>query len=86
MPRSAELSAANRRMLWIPPGLAHGFLVISDFAEFLYKATDYWTPIHERCIAWDDPTLNIPWPLLDMPLLSAKDQNGAPMLSAEVFP
>ena len=83
---SVALSAANRRMLWIPPGFAHGFLVVSDFAEFLYKTTDYWAPVHERCIAWNDPTLNIPWPLQGMPLLSAKDQTGTPMLSAEVFP
>lgn len=83
---SVTLSAANRRMLWIPPGFAHGFLVISDFSEFLYKTTDYWAPTHERCIAWDDPTLNISWPLQGLPRLSAKDQNGMTFLTAEVFP
>ena len=83
---SVTLSAANRRMLWIPPGFAHGFLVVSDFAEFLYKTTDYWAPAHERCIAWNDPQLNISWPLQGAPLLSAKDQNGAPIQGAEVFP
>ena len=83
---SVTLSAANRQMLWVPPGFAHAFLVVSDFAEFLYKTTDYWAPIHERCIAWDDPTLNISWPLQGPPLLSAKDQNGMAFLAAEVFP
>ena len=83
---SVALSAANRRMLWMPPGFAHGFLVVSDFAEFLYKTTDYWAPIHERCIAWDDPTLNISWPLQGTPLLSTKDQGGRAFLAAEVFP
>lgn len=80
------LSADNKRMLWIPPGFAHGFLVVSDFAEFLYKTTDYWAPAHERCIAWNDPHLNIAWPLQGAPLLSAKDQNGAPFVSADIFP
>lgn len=80
------LSAANKRMLWIPPGFAHGFLVVSDFAEFLYKTTDYWAPAHERCIAWNDPQLNIAWPLQGAPLLSTKDQNGAPFVSADIFP
>lgn len=83
---SVALSAANRRMLWMPPGFAHGFLVVSDFAEFLYKTTDYWAPIHERCIAWDDPTLNISWPLQGTPLLSTKDQAGRAFLAAEIFP
>ena len=83
---SVTLSAANRRMLWIPPGFAHGFLAVSDFTEFLYKTTDYWAPAHERCIAWDDPTLNISWPLQGMPVLSPKDQGGTPFLAAEVFP
>lgn len=83
---SITLSAKNKRMLWIPPGFAHGFLVISDFAEFLYKTTAYWDPAHERCIAWNDPQLNIAWPLQGAPLLSTKDQNGVPFLTAEVFP
>jgi len=80
------LSAANKRMLWIPPGFAHGFLVISEYAEFLYKTTEYWIPAHERCITWDDPHLNIAWPLQGTPLLSARDLNGVPFASAEVFP
>lgn len=72
------LSADNKRQLWIPPGLAHGFVVLSDNAEFLYKTTDYYAPAHERCIAWNDPTLAITWPDLGMPpLLSAKDAAGA---------
>lgn len=82
---SVTLSAENKRMLWIPPGFAHGFLVVSSFAEFLYKTTDYWAPAHERCVAWDDPRLNITWPLNEAPLLSAKDQKGTPFLVAEVF-
>ena len=83
---TVTLSADNKRMLWIPPGFAHGFLVLSDYAEFLYKTTDYWAPAHERCIAWDDPQLNIAWPLQGAPQLSARDQNGVPFLAAEVFP
>lgn len=71
-----ELSADNRRQLWIPAGLAHGFVVVSDMAEVLYKTTDYYAPEHERCIRWDDPTLAIPWPLEGAPVLSAKDRLG----------
>ena len=82
---TVTLSADNKRMLWIPPGFAHGFLVLSDYAEFLYKTTDYWAPAHERCIAWDDPQLNIAWPLQGAPQLSARDQNGVAFLTAEVF-
>jgi dTDP-4-dehydrorhamnose 3,5-epimerase len=71
------LSASNHRQLWIPPGLAHGFLVLSDTAEFLYKTTDYYAPEYERCLAWDDPTVNINWPLNGaVPLVSAKDAAG----------
>jgi dTDP-4-dehydrorhamnose 3,5-epimerase len=71
------LSASNYRQLWIPPGLAHGFLVLSDTAEFLYKTTDYYAPEHERCLAWDDPTLKIEWPLNGYePLVSIKDAAG----------
>jgi len=78
-----ELSAENKLQLWIPPGLAHGFLVLSETAEFLYKTTDYYAPAHERCIAWDDPTLAIDWPLAgQLPRLSAKDQLGLPFLEA----
>ena len=81
-----RLSAANKHMLWIPPGFAHGFLVLSDYAEVCYKTTDYWSPEHERCIAWNDPKINVAWPLQDEPLLSAKDQKGLRLDQAEVFP
>jgi dTDP-4-dehydrorhamnose 3,5-epimerase len=70
------LSADNKRQLWIPPGLAHGFVVLSETAEFLYKTTDYYAPAHERCIAWNDPDLAIDWQLDGEPLLSAKDAAG----------
>jgi len=79
------LSAENRKQLWIPVGFAHGFLVLSDYAEFLYKTTDYWAPEHERCIAWNDPALAIRWPLEGTPILSAKDANGAALARAETF-
>jgi dTDP-4-dehydrorhamnose 3,5-epimerase len=76
------LSAENKRQLWVPAGLAHGFLVLSDTAEFLYKTTEYYAPNHERCIAWNDTTLSIDWPLAGMvPKLSAKDQSGAAFIS-----
>ena len=71
-----KLSADNKRQLWIPPGLAHGFLVLSDSAEFLYKTTDYYAPEQERCIRWDDPDLAIEWPIEGEPVLSAKDALG----------
>jgi dTDP-4-dehydrorhamnose 3,5-epimerase len=71
-----ELTAGNKRQLWIPPGLAHGFLVLSDTAEFLYKTTDYYAPAHERCILWNDPVLDIRWPLAEPPILSSKDAAG----------
>jgi dTDP-4-dehydrorhamnose 3,5-epimerase len=81
-----ELSAANARQLWVPPGLAHGFLVLSDSAECLYKATAYYAPEHERCLAWDDRTLAIEWPLgARAPLLSAKDALGEKLDQAETF-
>ena len=80
-----HLSAENKKMLWIPAGFAHGFVVLSDHAEFLYKTTDYWAPEHERCIVWNDPDLAIAWPLQGEPLLSAKDAAGKPFRDAEVF-
>ncbi len=80
------LSADNKKQLWLPPGMAHGFVVLSESAEFLYKTTDYWAPEHERCIAWNDPTLAIKWPALNgAPLLSGKDANGQLFVEAEVF-
>ena len=79
------LSAENKRQLWVPAGFAHGFLVISDVAEFLYKTTDYYAPEHERCICWDDPDLNIAWPIDGEPLVSAKDRLGVAFKDAEVF-
>ena len=77
------LSADNRRQLWIPPGFAHGFVTLSDTAEFLYKTTDYYSPQHERCIRWDDPGIGIEWPLAGKPVLSAKDQQGVSLAQAE---
>jgi len=80
------LSAADRRMAWIPPGFAHGFCVTSDAAEFLYKTTDYWSPEHERTLLWNDPALAIPWPLRGAPVLAAKDAAGTPLAQAETYP
>ncbi len=82
----AHLSAGNRRQMWVPPGFAHGFLVLSEFAEFLYKATDFYAPEHERCIAWNDPDLAIDWPLTGAPVLSAKDAQGVHLRNAELYP
>ena len=83
----AELSAENRHQLWVPPGFAHGFLVLSVFADFLYKATDYYAPEYERCIVWNDPTIGIEWPDADVaPVLSGKDQQGLCLTTSEVFP
>ena len=79
------LSADNKRMLWIPAGFAHGFLVLSEFAEFLYKTTDYWAPEHERSLLWRDPDLAIAWPLSGAPSLAAKDAAAARLMDAEVF-
>lgn len=81
-----NLSADNKRMMWVPEGFAHGFLVLSESAEFLYKTTDYYAPEHERCIRWDDPQLGIGWPLQDAPQLSAKDRSGVALAEAELFP
>ena len=80
-----ELSADNKLQMWIPPGFAHGFLVLSESAEFLYKTTGYWYFEHERCIAWDDPQLAIVWPHLGMPIVSSKDDGGALMAKAVCF-
>ncbi|HEY8036062.1 MAG TPA: dTDP-4-dehydrorhamnose 3,5-epimerase [Methylobacter sp.] len=82
---AVELSAENKRMLWIPEGFAHGFVVISDSAEFLYKTTDYWAPEFERSIAWNDPAINISWPIEGEPALSVKDQQGKLLSEAEHF-
>ena len=79
------LSAENCRQMWIPEGFAHGFLVLSEAAELLYKATDYWSPDNERCIAWNDPQLAIDWPLTGSPVLSAKDRDAPPFATAELF-
>jgi dTDP-4-dehydrorhamnose 3,5-epimerase len=79
------LSADNKKQLWVPPGFAHGFVTLSESAEFLYKTTDYYSPDFERCIRWDDLELGIQWPLAGEPVLSAKDQNGKPLGSAEIF-
>ena len=79
------LSAANRHMLWVPEGFAHGFVVTSEVAEVQYKTTTYWAPEHERCILWNDPALGIEWPLSAAPMLSSKDAQGKPLADAEVF-
>lgn len=81
----AELSEHNHRQMWVPPGMAHGFLVLSDSADFLYKTTDYYAPEFERCIQWDDPEIGIQWPIQVTPLLSAKDQTGRSLSQAELF-
>jgi dTDP-4-dehydrorhamnose 3,5-epimerase len=80
------LSAGNRRMLWVPPGFAHGFLAISEYSEFLYKTTDYWYPEHERTLLWNDPALGIDWPLSDTPIVAKKDAAGSPLAAADVYP
>ncbi len=79
------LSAENKKMLWIPEGFAHGFVVLSETAEFLYRTTDYWAPEHERCIVWNDSEINITWPIEDYPTLSEKDSQGLPFGEAEVY-
>lgn len=79
------LSAENKKQFWIPPGFAHGFLVTSESAEFLYKTTDYWYPEHERQLLWNDPALGIAWPLKQAPVLTAKDAEGARLAQAEVY-
>lgn len=80
------LSARNKLLLYVPPGFAHGFLVVSERAEVLYKTTDFWAPQHERCIIWNDPDLGIEWPLTAPPILSPKDAAGVRLREAELFP
>ncbi|MEZ5741549.1 MAG: dTDP-4-dehydrorhamnose 3,5-epimerase [Burkholderiaceae bacterium] len=81
---AVRLSAENKRQLWIPPGFGHGFMVLSEFAEFLYKTTEYWYPEHDRTLAWNDPTVGVDWGVAE-PLLSAKDTRGASLAQAEAF-
>ena len=81
----AELSEDNHRQFWIPPGFAHGFLVLSESADFIYKTTDYYAPEHERCLIWNDPAVGINWPANEEPILSAKDRAGLPLHDVEVF-
>jgi len=82
---AVRLSASDRRMLYIPPGFAHGFLVLSDVAEFLYKTTDYWHPAHERTLRWNDPALGIAWPVDVVPTLAPKDASGASLSDADTY-
>lgn len=79
------LSAENKRQLWVPEGFAHGFVVLSDYAEFLYKTTDYYAPSHERCLLWNDPQVAVAWPISEAPILSAKDALGADLGNAEAY-
>jgi len=81
-----RLSADNKKQLWVPLGFAHGFVVLSESAEFLYKTTDYWHPEHERSLLWNDPAIGIDWPLQGQPLLAAKDAAGKLLCDAECFP
>jgi dTDP-4-dehydrorhamnose 3,5-epimerase len=81
-----KLDATSKRIAWIPPGFAHGFLVLSEYAEFLYKTTDYYSPQDERAVRWDDPTLDIAWPLDGAPILSQKDASAPFVDGAEVYP
>jgi len=81
-----HLSAENQRQLWIPEGFAHGFVVLSESAEFLYKTTDYYAPEHERSLLWDDPELGIQWPIEQAPQLSSKDAAGKRLSEADLFP
>jgi dTDP-4-dehydrorhamnose 3,5-epimerase len=84
---AVELSGENKRMVWIPPGFAHGFYVRSDFADFIYKCTDYYAPVHERSLLWNDPALGIDWQLVDglAPTLASKDAAGLPLAQCETF-
>lgn len=83
---SATLTGDNHLQMWVPAGFAHGFVVLSEHAEFIYKTTDFWAPEHERCIMWNDPDINIEWPLDGDPILSEKDKNGVPFKDAEYYP
>ena len=82
---AVTLSAENKRMLWVPPGFAHGFCVTSESADFLYKTTDYWHAEHERTLLWNDPALGIAWPVDGTPLVAAKDAAGTPLANAELY-
>lgn len=79
------LSAENKRSIWIPEGFAHGFLVLSDAADFLYKTTDFYAPAHERCVIWNDPDIGINWPIKAEPVLAPKDRSGKRLAQADVF-
>ena len=81
----AALNSDSKRMLWVPPGFAHGFIVTSEEAEVLYKSTDYYAPEHERTLLWNDPALGISWPLAGEPVMTDKDRRGAPLAAAETF-
>lgn len=81
-----NISAENKKQLWVPAGFAHGFLVLSEAAEFLYKTTDYYAPEYERCISWNDPDIGIDWPVSEEPVLSEKDNQGTALRDAELFP
>jgi dTDP-4-dehydrorhamnose 3,5-epimerase len=83
---AVELSGENHRQLWLPPGMAHGFLVMSPSADFLYKTTDYYAPQAEGCIRWDDPDLAISWQTMQPPIVSSKDSEGLALRNAQVFP
>ncbi|WP_028226691.1 dTDP-4-dehydrorhamnose 3,5-epimerase [Paraburkholderia ferrariae] len=80
-----HLSAENHRSLWVPPGFAHGFVVLSESAQFLYKTTDYWHPEFERCLAWDDPQIGIDWPIDFQPILAGKDAMGCRLADAQLY-
>ena len=82
---AVRLNGEDHRMLWVPPGFAHGFCVLSEYADVLYKSADYYAPEHERSILWNDPDIGIDWPLTGEPILSAKDRIGKPLREAELF-
>jgi dTDP-4-dehydrorhamnose 3,5-epimerase len=80
------LSAENANMMWVPAGFAHGFLVLSEWADFLYKTTDYWYPQHERTLLWNDPAVGVEWPFDGTPFMNPKDANGTPLAQAALYP